>query len=93
MTWYTLDQFSEMRNIHNVVTDVQEKVTADHFPVTGNLPDGVHVWTIVEFTAEDCILRFEVQLENQVSCVLLQRGFTNAQRDTIMEIFTNMMFD
>jgi hypothetical protein len=82
-----------MRNIHNVVTDVQEKVTADHFPVTGNLPDGVHVWTIVEFTAEDCILRFEVQLENQVSCVLLQRGFTNAQRDTIMEIFTNMMFD
>lgn len=82
-----------MRNIHNVVTDVQEKVTADHFPVTGNLPDGVHLWTIVEFTAEDCILRFEVQLENQVSCVLLQRGFTNAQRDTIMEIFTNMMFD
>lgn len=81
------------KNIHNVVTDVQEKVTADHFPVTGNLPDGVHAWTVVEFTAGDCILQFEVHLENQVSCVLSQRGFTNDQRDTIMEIFTNMMFD
>ena len=81
------------RNIDNVVTDVQEKVTADHFPVVGNLPDGVHVWTIVEFTAGDCLLQFEVHLEHQVSGILVQRGFTNAQRDTIMEIFTQMMFD
>jgi hypothetical protein len=82
-----------MRNIHNVVTDVQEKVTADHFPVVGNVPDGVHGWTIVEFRAGDCLLQFEVHLENQVSCVLNQRGFTKAQRDLIMEIFTQMMFD
>jgi hypothetical protein len=81
------------KNIHNVVTDVQEKVTADHFPVTGNLPDGVYGWTVVEFTAGDCLLQFEVHLEHQVSCILVQRGFTNAQRDTIMEIFTQMMFD
>jgi hypothetical protein len=83
-----------MRNIHNVVTDVQEKVTADHFPVKGNVGETVDGWTIVEFTTSNQdILRFEVHLEYQNSCILELRGFTFDQRDTVMEIFTHMMFD
>lgn len=82
-----------MRNIHNVVTDVQENVKANHFPVVGNVCGDQGEWTNVEFTTEGCLLRFEVHLGNQVSCVLEQVGFTNAQRDTIIEVFTQMMFD
>jgi len=82
------------KNIHNVVTDVQEKVKADHFPVTGNVGETVDGWTIVEFTAcNQDLLRFEVHLDHQTSCVLETRGFTFDQRNTIMEIFTQMMFD
>jgi dihydrodipicolinate reductase len=82
------------KNIHNVVTDVQEKVTADHFPVKGSVGETIDGWTIVEFTTPNQdMLRFEVHLEHQNSCVLQTRGFTTDQRDTIMEIFTNMMFD
>jgi hypothetical protein len=81
------------KNIHNVVTDVQEKVTADHFPVTGNVGETIDGWTIVEFTTSNQdVLRFEVHLDHQNSCVLETRGFTFDQRDTIMEIFTQMMF-
>ena len=83
----------KMRNIHNVVTDVQEEIKANHFPVVGHVRDTVEGWTIVEFTADQCVLQFEVHLENQVSCVLNQQGFTNAQRDIIMEVFTQKMFD
>lgn len=82
------------KNIHNVVTDVQEKVTADHFPVTGDVRDTVDGWTIVEFKNDNQdFLQFEVHLEHETSCILVQQGFTNDQRDTIMEIFTHMMFD
>jgi len=78
----------------NVVSDVQVKVTADHFPVTGSVGETVDGWTIVEFTnSTHDLLRFEVHLEHQTSCVLETRGFTFDQRDTIMEIFTQMMFD
>jgi len=82
-----------MRNIHNVVSDVQEKVTADHFPVKGDVGETIEGWTIVEFKNDNQdFLQFEVHLEHENSCVLVQRGFTNDQRDAIMEIFTNMMF-
>jgi hypothetical protein len=82
------------KNIHNVVTDVQEKVTADHFPVKGAVGETVDGWTIVEFNNDNQnFLQFEVHLEHENSCILVQRGFTNDQRDTIMEIFTRMMFD
>jgi hypothetical protein len=83
-----------MRNIHNVVTDVQEKVTADHFPVKGDVGQTVDDWTIVEFKNDNGdLLQFEVHLEYENCCVLIQRGFTNDQRDAIMEVFTQMMFD
>jgi hypothetical protein len=82
-----------MKNIHNVVSDVQDKVTSDHFPVKGDVRDTVEGWTIVEFKTDgQDFLQFEVNLEYENMCVLVQRGFTNDQRDTIMEIFTNMMF-
>ena len=82
------------KNIDNVVTDVQEKVTADRFPVKGTVGETTDGWTIVEFTTHNQdILRFEVHLDHENSCVLETRGFTTDQRDTIMEIFTHMMFD
>jgi len=84
----------KMRNIHNVVSDVEEKVTADHFPVKGHVGETVEGWTIVDFKNDNQdLLQFEVHLEHENSCVLIQRGFTNDQRNTIMEIFTQMMFD
>jgi hypothetical protein len=80
-------------NIHNVVTDVQEKITADHFPVLGRVGETVEGWTIVEYTnSNQDLLRFEVHLVHQNSCVLETRGFTIDQRNIIMNIFTSMMF-
>jgi hypothetical protein len=82
-----------MRNIHNVVSDVQENITSNHFPVKGDVGQTVDNWTIVEFTNDNGdLLQFEVHLEYENCCVLIQRGFTNDQRDAIMEIFTQMMF-
>lgn len=86
-----------MRNIHNVVTDVQEKVTADHFPLQASVWGVEGEWTVVQFknpnNPEGNFLNIEVHIENEVSGVLEQVGFTNDQRNTIMEIFTQMMFD
>lgn len=82
-----------MRNIHNVVSDVQENITLNHFPVKGDVGQTVDNWTIVEFTNDNGdLLQFEVHLEYENCCVLIQRGFTNDQRDAIMEVFTNTMF-
>ena len=85
-----------MPNIHNVISDVQEKVTADHFPITASVWGVEGEWTVVQFKCahnpNGNFLNIEVHLENQVSCVLEQVGFTNAQRDTIMEIFTQLMW-
>ena len=86
-----------MRNIDNVVSDVEEKVTADHFPIQASVWGVEGEWTVVQFknphNPQGMFLNIEVHLENQVSGVLEQVGFTNDQRDTIMEIFTHMMFD
>ncbi len=86
-----------MRNIHNVVSDVQDKVTADHFPLIGSVWGVEGEWTVVQFknphNPDHMFLNIEVNIQNEVSCVLEQVGFTNDQRDTIMEIFTNTMFD
>ena len=82
-----------MRNIHNVVSDVEEHMTANHFPVKGEVGQTVNDWTIVEFKNDNGdFLQFEVHLEYENCCVLIQRGFTNDQRDAIMEVFTNTMF-
>ena len=84
------------RNIHNVVSDVQENVTANHFPLQGSVWGVEGEWTVVQFKNPNNpagnFLNIEVHLENQVACVLEQVGFTNDQRDTIMEIFTDMMW-
>ena len=85
------------KNIDNVVSDVQEKVTADHFPLQGSIWGVENGWTVVLFknpyNPQGMFLNIEVNLESQVSGVLEQVGFTNDQRDTIMQIFTHMMFD
>jgi len=81
------------KNIHNVVSDVQANITANHFPVKGHVGETVEGWTIVEFKNDNHdILQFEVHLEHETSCVLIHRGFTNDQRDAIMEVFTTLMF-
>jgi len=83
-------------NIHNVVSDVQEKVTADHFPIQGSVWGVEGEWTVVQFknphNPDGNFLNVEVHIENQVMCVLEKVGFTNDQQYTIMEIFTQMMF-
>lgn len=85
-----------MPNIDNVVSDVEENVTANHFPLRGSVWGVEGEWTVVQFKnphdPDHMFLNIEVHLENQVSGVLEQRGFTNAQRDTIMQIFTDLMF-
>ena len=85
------------KNIHNVVSDVQEKVTADHFPLQGSIWGVEGEWTVVQFknpnNPEGNFLNVEVHLENQAMGVLEKVGFTNDQQYTIMEIFTQMMFD
>ena len=84
------------RNIHNVVSDVQENVSANHFPLQGSVWGVEGEWTVVQFKNPNNpagnFLNIEVHLENQVACVLEQVGFTNDQRDTIMEICTDMMW-
>ena len=84
------------KNIHNVVSDVQENVSANHFPIQGSVWGVEGEWTVVQFKNPNNpagnFLNIEVHLENQVACVLEQVGFTNDQRDTIMEIFTDMMW-
>jgi len=81
-----------MRNIHNVVSDVQDNITTNHFPVKGSVREPQTEWIIVEFRSDNCLLQFEVHIGNEVSCVLKQNGFTNDQRDAIMEVFTTLMF-
>jgi hypothetical protein len=85
-----------MPNIHNVISDVQEKVTANHFPITASVWGVEGEWTVVQFKCANNpdrnFLNVEVHIENQVSCVLEQVGFTNDQRYTIMEIFVSTMF-
>jgi hypothetical protein len=82
-----------MKNIHNSVSDVQDFITDNHFPVFGTVMDTVDGWTIVEFTnLNHDIIRLEVHLEDQNSCVLLQRGFTNDQRDLLMDTFMRIVF-
>ena len=81
-----------MKNIHNAVSDVQEFVTTNHFPIVGNVGETVNDWTIVDFTNNDDILRIEFHNGDHNACVLLQRGFTNDQRALIMDIFMTMMF-
>jgi hypothetical protein len=78
------------------VSDVQEKVTDDHFPIIGSVLGEQGEWTVVQFknpnSPNNMFLNIEVSIGQEVSCVLEQVGFTNDQRDTIMEIFTNTMF-
>jgi hypothetical protein len=82
-----------MKNIHNSVSDVQDFITNNHFPVVGTVMDTIDGWTIVEFTnLNHDIIRLEVHLEDRNSCVLLQRGFTNDQRDLLMDTFMRIVF-
>ena len=82
-----------MKNIHNSVSDVQTHITNNHFPVVGNVKETRHDWTIVEFTnINEDLLRLEVHLGDKNACVLAQQGFTNDQRDLIMNTFMRMVF-
>uniref|UniRef100_A0A6C0CG07 Uncharacterized protein n=1 Tax=viral metagenome TaxID=1070528 RepID=A0A6C0CG07_9ZZZZ len=82
-----------MKNIHNSVSDVQEFITTNHFPVVGNVLDTVDGWTVVEFkNANNDIIRLEAHLQDHNACVLLQRGFTNDQRDLLMDTFMRLVF-
>lgn len=82
-----------MKNIHNAVSDVEDFMTANHFPVVGKIGETVGDWTIVEFSNNNNdFLRLEFHNGDYNVCVLDQRGFTNDQRRILMDTFMLMMF-
>ena len=71
MTWYTVFYIYEMPNLDNVVSDVQDEITSNHFPVVGTVCDTQEGWTIVRFTSPgDDVLEIEVHMENQMILVI-----------------------
>lgn len=83
-----------MRNIENVVSDVQDEITSNHFSIQGTVGHTQGGWTVVKFTSpQGDVLDIEVHLEDQNTCVINMSGFTYDQRNLIMTLFIRKAFD
>lgn len=82
-----------MRVLENIVTDVQELISNDHFPIKARIGLTQGGWTVINFESPNQdFLQIEVHLEQQNACVLETRGFTQFQSHMIMNTFMELMF-
>lgn len=84
-----------LHNVHNALTDAEHIIKNEHFPIETQYVDCVNGWHNVIFKNEQGdTLEVEVELDEirqtVVMGVLVQTGFTNDQRNTIMNIFEDM---
>jgi len=84
-----------LHNIHNALSDVEVLVGGNHFPIKAEYVGVVNDWHNVTFkNDQNDTLEVEVHvddnLQSVVMGVLVQTGFTNAQRDIIMDSFKDV---
>jgi hypothetical protein len=85
-----------LHNIHNALSDAENVIKHEHFPITARYINCVNDWHNVTFKNEQGdTLEVEVQLDevrqSVVMGVLVQTGFTNDQRNIIMNIFQDVV--